>query len=253
MTAAAELRDLTCPACGSACDSERALLAHFRSEHRSPRHSRSINRVQCRICSRNFDSEYSCLQHQIQGHRDRSWRRRLSDAEALSIRESMPPGPPDPAAVAAWAQRLGVSRGYVWAVGCGLAHLHQDALPADSVLNAVLDRRYRQLSRKRSVRRRTVQVKKHTLLEDGTTRLTCAYCGVGITLAAATKDHKLPINQGGGNEIDNLHLVCRPCNRLKSDCTDAEFRFMIDLARVYGERAEGLVLRIARRLALLEE
>ena len=169
------------------------------------------------------------------------------------MRRQLPYGPVNPALVPGWALRYGVSEQYVWAVALGLAHLHQDALPPDSPINMELDRRYRMSGRKRSVRRRTVHVKKDELADvAGDAQLACGYCGVSITLGEATKDHKVPVNMGGGNELENLHLVCRPCNRLKSDNTDAEFRLILDLARVHGERSEGLVLRVARRLALLE-
>ncbi len=37
-------------------------------------------------------------------------------------------------------------------------------------------------------------------------------------------DHMYPVIRGGGDEIGNLQLLCRPCNKRKSDQTDAEFR-----------------------------
>lgn len=46
----------------------------------------------------------------------------------------------------------------------------------------------------------------------------CAYCGAtssdGISLEV---DHIIPISKGGSNELENLQILCRPCNSGKSD------------------------------------
>lgn len=50
----------------------------------------------------------------------------------------------------------------------------------------------------------------------------CAYCGTDCTKYYEI-DHKLPLVRGGGNDIDNLALSCKHCNRSKKDKTDVEF------------------------------
>jgi 5-methylcytosine-specific restriction enzyme A len=46
----------------------------------------------------------------------------------------------------------------------------------------------------------------------------CAYCGAtsldGVSLEV---DHIIPISRGGSNELENLQILCRPCNSGKSD------------------------------------
>lgn len=56
----------------------------------------------------------------------------------------------------------------------------------------------------------------------------CMYCRVKLSLnvlGATHIDHKIPVNQGGTNDKENLHLLCAGCNLRKSDRSDAEFRY----------------------------
>ena len=49
----------------------------------------------------------------------------------------------------------------------------------------------------------------------------CFYCSTTLTKAgtlsnkSATLDHKIPLSNGGKNDIHNLVLACRRCNQLK--------------------------------------
>ena len=60
----------------------------------------------------------------------------------------------------------------------------------------------------------------------------CMYCRaklshtshVDVIRPISHIDHKIPVNQGGTNDRENLQLVCAPCNLRKSDRNDAEFR-----------------------------
>lgn len=52
----------------------------------------------------------------------------------------------------------------------------------------------------------------------------CMYCGVKRSLREMQVDHKNPVARGGSDRISNLQILCGPCNRLKSDTTNGEFR-----------------------------
>jgi 5-methylcytosine-specific restriction endonuclease McrA len=47
----------------------------------------------------------------------------------------------------------------------------------------------------------------------------CAYCFVPESLTRLTIDHKIPLSQGGTNNIDNLQPLCQPCNSSKGTRT----------------------------------
>lgn len=52
----------------------------------------------------------------------------------------------------------------------------------------------------------------------------------------ATRDHKIPRSRGGGNELDNMEVVCARCNVDKASMTKTEFLYLIekgDLAPSY--------------------
>jgi 5-methylcytosine-specific restriction endonuclease McrA len=42
----------------------------------------------------------------------------------------------------------------------------------------------------------------------------CLFCSSKSELQI---DHIVPISKGGANSIDNVQILCRPCNRKKSD------------------------------------
>jgi 5-methylcytosine-specific restriction endonuclease McrA len=53
------------------------------------------------------------------------------------------------------------------------------------------------------------------LLADA--NFTCEYCGRQAPEVPLEIDHRIPINQGGKDEISNWAVACRDCNRGKSD------------------------------------
>ena len=53
----------------------------------------------------------------------------------------------------------------------------------------------------------------------------CAYCGHTHRDGYLEIDHKYPISRGGGNENDNLQLLCKSCNMRKGIQSDEEFRY----------------------------
>lgn len=52
----------------------------------------------------------------------------------------------------------------------------------------------------------------------------CYYCGRPKPLSL---DHKVPLKQGGTDELDNLAPVCRPCNSLKGTRLLEDVRFKL--------------------------
>ncbi len=52
----------------------------------------------------------------------------------------------------------------------------------------------------------------------------CLYCGRSHRIHYLEIDHKYPLSRGCGNEIDNLQLLCTPCNMRKGIQSDDEFR-----------------------------
>ena len=52
----------------------------------------------------------------------------------------------------------------------------------------------------------------------------CAYCGQTHHSRYLRIDHKYPFSRGGSDEIDNLQLLCNPCNMRKGILSDEEFR-----------------------------
>ena len=52
----------------------------------------------------------------------------------------------------------------------------------------------------------------------------CAYCGRTHRSHYLQIDHKHPVSRGGNDEINNLQLLCKPCNMRKGIQSDEEFR-----------------------------
>lgn len=47
----------------------------------------------------------------------------------------------------------------------------------------------------------------------------CQYCGCRLNMMSGTKDHVIPMAQGGGTKLTNLVACCKPCNAKKADRT----------------------------------
>ena len=54
----------------------------------------------------------------------------------------------------------------------------------------------------------------------------CMYCGHAPGKEYIDLDHKNPLSNGGSNNINNFQMLCGPCNRLKGNRTNTEFRRM---------------------------
>ena len=101
-----------------------------------------------------------------------------------------------------------------------------DGLDAEAIALLVWDRRRRrdgQIDRLRRIRAREEQVegarrqrippevRSFVWERDGGR---CVTCGAEDDLQF---DHVIPVARGGGNAIENLQVLCGPCNRQKSD------------------------------------
>ena len=53
---------------------------------------------------------------------------------------------------------------------------------------------------------------------------TCRLCGAGRDDAVLEVDHIIPRSRGGSNDLDNLQVLCRPCNQSKSNADDTDLR-----------------------------
>jgi hypothetical protein len=56
---------------------------------------------------------------------------------------------------------------------------------------------------------------------DGFVR--CPYCTGFFTLAQTAIDHSVPLGRGGGVELENLDLPCKPCNARKGNLRPEEY------------------------------
>lgn len=51
----------------------------------------------------------------------------------------------------------------------------------------------------------------------------CLYCGRVLNETTAEQEHRIPIIRGGSDDIGNIAVSCRSCNRKKHTKTDGEF------------------------------
>lgn len=90
----------------------------------------------------------------------------------------------------------------------------------------------------------------------------CEYCGRRMTHSdpspygrRPSADHRIPLSQGGTNEVSNLAACCWRCNLMKGTATEATYRALIEgksdevLEAYFVEACLGL--RSARRRRLL--
>ena len=76
---------------------------------------------------------------------------------------------------------------------------------------------------------------------------TCTYCGRRLSATKAGKpnmDHRLPIARGGGADVHNLVLACKRCNQIKGNCTEKEFRDLLQLVSFWDDKGKELFVRL---------
>jgi 5-methylcytosine-specific restriction endonuclease McrA len=70
----------------------------------------------------------------------------------------------------------------------------------------------------------------------------CAYCGDNLPSVRLTRDHVVPVSQGGRDIWMNVVTACRPCNQRKSGRTPEEARMELLYAPYVPNKAEYLIL-----------
>ena len=70
----------------------------------------------------------------------------------------------------------------------------------------------------------------------------CAYCGDNFSTSGLTRDHVMPVSQGGRNIWMNVVTACRHCNQKKSGRTPEQARMELMYAPYVPNKAEYLIL-----------
>lgn len=70
----------------------------------------------------------------------------------------------------------------------------------------------------------------------------CAYCGDRMTSQRLTRDHVVPVSQGGRDIWMNVVTACRPCNQRKSGRTPEQASMQLLYAPYVPNKAEYLIL-----------
>lgn len=70
----------------------------------------------------------------------------------------------------------------------------------------------------------------------------CAYCGHGFTSSRLTRDHIMPVSQGGQDLWMNVVTACRNCNQRKSGRTPEQAHMQLLYAPYVPNKAEYLIL-----------
>jgi hypothetical protein len=73
-------------------------------------------------------------------------------------------------------------------------------------------------------------------------RHVCAYCGQELTGSRLTRDHVVPVSQGGRDLWMNVVTACRGCNQHKSGRTPEEAGMELLYAPYVPNKAEYLIL-----------
>jgi len=77
----------------------------------------------------------------------------------------------------------------------------------------------------------------------------CGYCARVFTAQRLTRDHILPVSQGGRDTWMNVVTACRPCNQTKSGRTPEQARMELVYAPYVPNKAEYLILSNRQILA----
>jgi len=79
-------------------------------------------------------------------------------------------------------------------------------------------------------------------------RFRCAYCGAKLKIKDSdypyhrsfSIDHKVSVDIGGDNSIDNLEIVCHRCNIIKGTMTAESFKRLLEISEPLKEKSNLL-------------
>jgi len=77
----------------------------------------------------------------------------------------------------------------------------------------------------------------------------CAYCAKELSSQKLTRDHVVPVSQGGRDLWMNVVTACRPCNQQKSGRTPEQAKMLLVYAPYVPNKAEYLILSNRQILA----
>lgn len=77
----------------------------------------------------------------------------------------------------------------------------------------------------------------------------CAYCAKELSSQKLTRDHVVPVSQGGRDLWMNVVTACRPCNQQKSGRTPEQANMLLVYAPYVPNKAEYLILSNRQILA----
>jgi len=73
-------------------------------------------------------------------------------------------------------------------------------------------------------------------------RQVCAYCGTELPFSRLTRDHIMPVSQGGVDSWMNVVTACRGCNQRKGGRTPEQAHMLLLYAPYVPNKAEYLIL-----------
>src|SRR5277367_2081911 len=63
----------------------------------------------------------------------------------------------------------------------------------------------------------------------------CYYCNELISILTCSPDHRVPVSRNGSLNLDNLELLCKPCNIRKGKLTDTEYAELCELVKGWDD------------------
>lgn len=87
----------------------------------------------------------------------------------------------------------------------------------------------------------------------------CKYCDIILHIGNCSLDHKIPMMRNNNltkereislNQINNLQIICKRCNTLKSSFTDEEYTKIVKFCNTNIELGEKLMIRLIRSNAM---
>lgn len=71
----------------------------------------------------------------------------------------------------------------------------------------------------------------------------CRYCGKKLIYNTISFDHIIPLGREGKKDKDNLHIICKTCNRRKGIMTYKEYKKLLKFIAGFPIEVQKYVLR----------